>query len=49
MLGAVVVARIVWVFPAIYLPRWLVSRLGQADPPPAWPATLCCPGPGCAA
>jgi monovalent cation/hydrogen antiporter len=40
VLGAVVVARIVWVFPSIYLPRWLVPRIRKADPAPGWPATL---------
>src|SRR5216683_3062806 len=36
VLGVVVVARIVWVFPAIYLPRWLVPRLAERDPSPPW-------------
>jgi monovalent cation/hydrogen antiporter len=40
VLGAVVVARIAWVFPSIYLPRWLVPRIRKADPAPGWPATL---------
>jgi len=39
VLGAVVVARIVWVFPAIYLPRWLIPGLAQRDPSPPWQAT----------
>jgi len=30
------VARFVWVFPAIYLPRWLSPRLAKRDPSPAW-------------
>jgi NhaP-type Na+/H+ or K+/H+ antiporter len=39
VLGVVVVARIVWVFPAIYLPRWLVPRLAERDPSPPWQTT----------
>ena len=34
VLGAVIVARIVWVFPSIYLPRWLVPRIRVQDPAP---------------
>lgn len=33
---AAILARIVWVFPATYLPRWLSARVRAADPyPPA--------------
>src|SRR3989442_392493 len=32
----VIVARVVWVFPATYLPRWLSRRLRQPDPLPPW-------------
>src|SRR5438132_13717401 len=32
----VIVARVVWVFPATYLPRWLSRRLRQRDPLPPW-------------
>ena len=32
---AVVVARFVWVFPATYLPRWLVPSIRRADPAPS--------------
>jgi CPA1 family monovalent cation:H+ antiporter len=39
VLGVVVVARIVWVFPAIYLPRRLVPGLAQRDPAPPWQST----------
>jgi CPA1 family monovalent cation:H+ antiporter len=39
VLGVVVVARIVWVFPAIYLPRWLIPGLAARDPSPPWQAT----------
>ncbi len=40
VLGAVIVARIVWVFPSIYLPRWLVPRIRVNDPAPGWQATF---------
>jgi Na+/H+ antiporter len=40
VLGAVVLARIVWVFPSIYLPRWLVPRIRAQDPAPPWRATF---------
>ena len=40
VLGAVIVARIVWVFPSIYLPRWLVPRIRIQDPAPGWQATF---------
>ena len=32
----VVVARFVWVYPAIYLPRWLSRSLARRDPLPPW-------------
>jgi Na+/H+ antiporter len=32
----VIVARFVWVFPATYLPRWLIPAVGRRDPPPPW-------------
>ena len=34
--GTVIVARIVWVFPATYLPRWLSARVRARDPSPPW-------------
>ncbi len=34
--AAVIVARFVWVFPAIYLPRWLFSSIRRKDPSPPW-------------
>ena len=40
VLGAVIVSRIVWVFPSIYLPRWLVPRIRTQDPAPGWQATF---------
>jgi len=32
----VIVLRIVWIFPATYLPRWLVPGLRERDPAPPW-------------
>ena len=32
----VIVARVVWVFPAVYLPRWLIPPLARRDPSPPW-------------
>jgi CPA1 family monovalent cation:H+ antiporter len=40
VLGAVIVSRIVWVFPSIYLPRWLVRRIREQDPAPPWTSTF---------
>jgi monovalent cation/hydrogen antiporter len=31
-----IVARFVWVFPAIYLPRWFSPSLARRDPSPPW-------------
>ncbi len=32
----VVLARFVWVYPAVYLPRWLSPSLRKRDPAPPW-------------
>ena len=32
----VIAARFVWVFPATYLPRWLIPPLRRRDPSPPW-------------
>jgi monovalent cation/hydrogen antiporter len=32
----VILVRFVWVFPATYLPRWLIPAVGRSDPPPNW-------------
>ncbi|HTQ84085.1 MAG TPA: Na+/H+ antiporter [Pseudolabrys sp.] len=32
----VIVARFVWVFPATYLPRWIIPSLARRDPSPPW-------------
>ena len=34
--AVVIVVRFVWVFPATYLPRWLLPRLRARDPAPPW-------------
>ena len=34
--AVVIVARFVWVFPAVYLPRWLSAALRRRDPSPPW-------------
>jgi CPA1 family monovalent cation:H+ antiporter len=31
-----IVARFVWVFPATYLPRWLIPSIAKRDPSPPW-------------
>jgi Na+/H+ antiporter len=33
---AVVVTRFVWMFPATYLPRWLIPSIARDDPAPPW-------------
>jgi len=32
----IVAARFIWVFPAVYLPRWLIPPLARRDPAPQW-------------
>jgi CPA1 family monovalent cation:H+ antiporter len=34
--GVVIAARFVWVFPATYLPRWLIPAVARSDPSPPW-------------
>jgi CPA1 family monovalent cation:H+ antiporter len=34
--AVVIVARFIWVFPAVYLPRWLVPPIRRRDPAPPW-------------
>jgi len=36
----VIAARFVWVFPAVYLPRWLSPSLARRDPSPPWQWTF---------
>ena len=33
-----ILARFVWVFPAAYLPRWLIPAIARRDPLPPWQA-----------
>ena len=32
----VILVRMLWVFPATYVPRWVSRRLRERDPPPPW-------------
>jgi monovalent cation/hydrogen antiporter len=32
----VILARMVWIFPAVYLPRWLIPAIARDDPAPPW-------------
>src|SRR5687768_5759886 len=34
--AVVIVARFVWVFPAVYFPRWFSASLARRDPAPPW-------------
>ena len=34
--AVVIVARFVWVYPTVYLPRWLFPSIKRADPAPPW-------------
>ena len=34
--AVLILARFVWVFPATYLPRWLIPSLARRDPSPPW-------------
>jgi monovalent cation/hydrogen antiporter len=34
--SVVIIARFLWVFPAVYLPRWLSPSLARRDPSPHW-------------
>ena len=34
--AAVIVARFVWIYPATYLPRWLLAAVRRKDPSPPW-------------
>jgi NhaP-type Na+/H+ or K+/H+ antiporter len=37
MIAAVAIsARFIWIFPAVYLPRWLSLSLARRDPSPPW-------------
>lgn len=34
--GVVILARFIWIFPATYLPRWLIPAIARTDPSPPW-------------
>ena len=34
--AVVISARFVWMFPATYLPRWLIASIAREDPSPPW-------------
>ena len=34
--GVVILARFIWIFPATYLPRWLIPAIARTDPAPPW-------------
>jgi CPA1 family monovalent cation:H+ antiporter len=34
--AVVILARFIWVFPATYVPRWLVPAIARRDPAPPW-------------
>ena len=34
--GVVILTRFVWIYPATYLPRWLIPAIGHKDPAPSW-------------
>ncbi len=36
VVAVAVAARFIWVFPAVYLPRWLSPGLARRDPSPPW-------------
>jgi CPA1 family monovalent cation:H+ antiporter len=36
IVAVVIVARFIWVYPAVYLPRWLSPSLARRDPSPPW-------------
>jgi CPA1 family monovalent cation:H+ antiporter len=38
--GTVVLVRIAWVFPATYLPRWLIPGFRRRNPAPPWQQTV---------
>jgi CPA1 family monovalent cation:H+ antiporter len=40
IVACVIIARFLWVFPAIYVPRWLSPKLSRRDPSPPWQWTV---------
>jgi NhaP-type Na+/H+ or K+/H+ antiporter len=35
--AVIIAARFIWMYPAIYVPRWLSPTLARVDPAPPWP------------
>lgn len=35
-LAVIIVARFVWIYPAVYIPRWISPSLARRDPSPDW-------------
>ena len=40
VMSVLIAARFIWVFPAIYMPRWLSPALARRDPSPPWQWTF---------
>ena len=38
--GVVIVLRIVWIYPAAFIPRWLSGRIRKKEPSPGWKGPL---------
>jgi CPA1 family monovalent cation:H+ antiporter len=38
--GVVIAARLIWIFPSAYLPRYLIASLRKRDPYPSWQTVL---------
>jgi CPA1 family monovalent cation:H+ antiporter len=36
IVGVAVISRFIWVFPAVYVPRWLSPAVAKRDPSPPW-------------
>jgi len=36
VVAVVIITRFIWIYPAIYLPRWLSPTLARRDPAPPW-------------
>jgi len=34
--AVVILARFIWMYPAVYLPRWLIPAVRRSDPSPPW-------------
>jgi len=49
VIATVALSRLLWVFPGVYLPRWLSPALRRRDPAPPASSILVMDGPACAA